>query len=101
MHMKVIELAYQGKVKQQTIQNLKESNERLTYDILMQKSANHVGSLVLNETSPMKFVEQGNVIQLTTPDSLLIDDEMENVEASKPIIGLLQSQAFAQDATQQ
>jgi hypothetical protein len=81
MQMKIIELAYQGKVKESKVQRLKETNEQLTYDLLMKKSAANIGEVVLNDSSSMQFVDPNNVIRVATPRVLMDSDSPHNASS--------------------
>ena len=80
MQMQIIDLAYQGNQKEHQIKKLIEENGNATYKILMLKSANHLGVVLLNEDSDMQFADTNDVIQIAASEKFL----MENHLGSKP-----------------
>ena len=65
MQVKIIDLAYRGKAKEQKIRQLVEENGNETYTILTLKSANHLGNKVLDQNSDLKFIDQNQVLELS------------------------------------
>ena len=66
LQMKIFALAYHTQTSQKQIQELADANGRLTYQLLILKSANNLGKQILEETSNLQFAEQDKVLQLTT-----------------------------------
>ena len=93
MQMKIIDLAYQGKEKENEIRQLVNANGELQYSIIIAKSANNIGITMLSESSNMDFVDSERVVQVVTPDHIVIrtDDANAAVEKQKntTIISLL------------
>lgn len=90
--MEIIDLAYQGKSKEQTIRKLSDENGRITYTILTLKSANNLGYKMLTEDSDMQFADPNEIIQISTPEGFLSEevDEQEKVSTkSNPLLSLL------------
>lgn len=67
MQMRIFELAYKGKDKQNKIHELKDTYGRLTHDVLALKSAQHLGNTLMDKDSTMKFMGQDNVMTYTVP----------------------------------
>lgn len=68
MQMQIIDLAYQGKDKEQDIRKLIEDNGHLTYKILTMKSSRHLGGQMLTENSDMQFVDPNDVVFISDTD---------------------------------
>ena len=66
LQMKIFALGYYTQTSQRHIQELMDANGRLTYQILTLKSANNIGKRILDDKSDLQFVEQDNILQLTT-----------------------------------
>lgn len=64
MQMKIFDLAYAGKFKEQQIRTLIEDNGSETYRILKLKSANNLGVEMLTQNKDMQFVDPQNVIAI-------------------------------------
>ncbi len=71
LRMQIIDLAYQGKAKEQVIGKLTEDNGQITYKILALKSVNHLGVKMLAENSGMQFADPQNVLEIATSDEFL------------------------------
>ena len=69
MQMRIFDLAYQGKNKEKRIQELQDDNGRNNYHILYLKSANHLGTRMLDEDLHLEFISQDRVQQISTPAS--------------------------------
>ena len=67
LQMKIFALGYCTQTSQKHIQELMDINGRLTYQILTLKSASNIGKRILDDKSDLQFVEQDNILQLTTP----------------------------------
>ncbi len=67
MQMRIIDLAYQGKQKENQIRRLIEENGNLTYAILTLKSSHNLGLKMLDDEYGMEFVDPDNVLQISTP----------------------------------
>lgn len=64
LQMQILDLAYQGKSKEQTIKKLSEDNGNMTYKILKLQSAHHLGDKLLSEGSAMQFVGETQIVKL-------------------------------------
>ncbi len=71
MQMQIIQLAYVGKAKEKRIKKMVEENDNLVHDILMLKSASHLGTEMFTEKSKMKFVGPDNIVKLQAPEDIL------------------------------
>ena len=80
MQMQIIKLAYIGNAKEKRIKKLVEENGNLTHDILMLKSASHLGNEMFTETSKMKFVGPNNIVKLHAPEDILSYRVAENTK---------------------
>ena len=91
MQMRIIDLAYEGKDKENRIRSLIEENGNLTYKILALKSANHLGITMLRDDSEMKFVDPENIVRISTYNET--SEEMKPVrpqeKKSNPLLSLL------------
>lgn len=67
MQMRIIDLAYKGKQKENEIRRLIEKNGNLTYAILTLKSSHNLGLKMLDKDNGMEFAGPDNVLQITTP----------------------------------
>lgn len=67
MQMRIYELAYKGKDKQNRIHELSDTSGRLSHDILALKSAQHLGNTLMDKEGAMKFMGQDNVMTYTLP----------------------------------
>jgi hypothetical protein len=71
MQMQIIQLAYVGKAKEKRIKKMVEENDNLIHDILVLKSASHLGTEMFTEKSKMKFVGPDNIVKLQAPEDIL------------------------------
>lgn len=76
MQMQIIDLAYQGNQKERQIKKLIEENGNSTYNILMLKSANHLGAVMFNEDSDMQFADMDAIIQITASEEFLTENHL-------------------------
>jgi hypothetical protein len=95
MQMQIIDLAYQGKYKEQEMRQVMEMNGNLQYAILSMKSSHHLGGTLLTENSDMQFADPKNIMQVSfLPEGL--GEEQSAVEPrSNPLLNLL---SFATEA---
>ena len=66
LQMQIIDLAYQGKSKEEKIKKLIEENGNLNYSILKLKSANNLGIKMFSDNSKMRFAAPQNIVKLRT-----------------------------------
>ena len=64
MQTQIVDLAYKGKDKQKNIHELMETNGALTHQILTLKSANNLGSRLLEKDGTLQFMGQDHVMTL-------------------------------------
>lgn len=74
MQMQIVDLAYAGNKKEQRIKKLIEMNGSATYKILMMKSANHLGDVILDDGSDMQFADEASVVRIETPQSFIAQE---------------------------
>lgn len=67
MQMRIYELAYKGKERENKIKELSDTKGRLSHDILALKSAQHLGYTLMDKEGAMKFMGQDNVMTYTMP----------------------------------
>jgi len=93
MQMRIIELAYQSKTKENEIQQLTEANENINYTILTLKSANNLGIKMLSEHSDMHFMDPLDIMRVATPEAMIrLEPPIKNKNPNKIkvlILGLL------------
>jgi hypothetical protein len=65
LQMQIIDLAYQGKTREQQIKKLIEENEDVSHNVLTLKSAKHLGVSLLAENSDMHFADPGQIVQIS------------------------------------
>ena len=68
MQMQIIDLAYQGNKKEQSIQKLIEENGNANYTILMLKSANNLGATMLDDNSDMQFSDSDDIVRIAASE---------------------------------
>ncbi|MBF0479598.1 MAG: hypothetical protein HQL26_08950 [Candidatus Omnitrophica bacterium] len=66
MQMSIIDNAYIQERQDQRIKELSETNGNMRYAILHLKSANYIGDKIFADKSDMKFVDQANVITVSS-----------------------------------
>jgi hypothetical protein len=76
MQMQIIYLAYQGHQKEQQIKKLIEENGNATYNILMLKSANHLGGAMFSGDSDMRFADADDIIRVAATQDVLTEDPL-------------------------
>ena len=103
MQMKIIDLAYQAKAKENKIRKLIEQNGNITYTILTLKSSNHLGVKMLAQDSDMQFMDPNNIVRISVSEKV-VQQRASNVEISlekkfQPLMNLFSmgSQAEARD----
>ena len=93
MQMQIIDLAYQGNKKEQTIKALIEGNGSATYKILMLKSANHLGIAMFHENSDMHFSDTDDVVKIITSEEFLAESPLGRqpklAKRTNPLLNLL------------
>ncbi len=67
MQMQIVEYAYKSKAKQRRIHELQDSNGILTHQILVLKSAKHLGERMLNKNDALQFIGRDKVMTINTP----------------------------------
>lgn len=67
MQMQILSLAYEGKAQEKKIQQLIENNSNVTYEIMVMKSANHIGSQLLAADPSLDFADETAVIEIAAP----------------------------------
>ncbi len=70
LQMVIIDLAYQGKEKEQQILKLKEDSQDVTSKILAMESSNNLGNKLLAENSDMQFIHPEDIIQIPSSQML-------------------------------
>ena len=95
MQMQIIDLAYQGNSKEQQIKKLAEENGSATYKILMLKSANNLGGVMLEKNSDMQFADVNDVVQITASEEFLMENQLGGqprlAKRTNPLLSLLSS----------
>ena len=66
MQMKIFELSYNGKDKEEIIHALNDSNGALSHQILTLKSANHLGNQLLDHDNSLQFMDNERVMRVVT-----------------------------------
>ena len=92
MQMQIIDLAYQGNIKEQKIKRLIEENGNVTYKILILKSANHLGGTMLEANSGMQFADNNDVIHIAASEEFLVENQLAEPqleEKTNPLLSLL------------
>ena len=108
LQMQIFELAYQGKVKEGKIRNLRDENGAFTYKVLSLKSSANLGVRLLEDKTGMQFLDNNQVIKIvTTKGPLDQNAHLSQVNTSKnqkenPLLSLfsLRSQAEAKQIEQ-
>lgn len=67
MQMQIVEFAYKSKEKQHRIHELQDSNGVLTHQILVLKSAKHLGEQLLNKDDALQFIGRDRVMTINAP----------------------------------
>ena len=76
MQMQIIDLAYAGNKKEQRIKKLIEMNGSTNYKILMLKSANHIGQIILDGGSDMQFADTGDIVRIEASEEFFAEKEL-------------------------
>ena len=66
MQMNIFELSYKGKDKEKIIHELNDSNGALSHQILTLKSANNLGSQLLDHDNSLQFMDNQRVMTVRT-----------------------------------
>ena len=69
MQMRIYELAYKGKDKENRIHELSDTYGRLSHDILTLKSSQHLGNILMDREGAMKFMGKDNVMTYSVPQA--------------------------------
>lgn len=103
MQMQMIDLAYQGNNRERKIAKLIEENGSVTYKILMLKSANNLGDVMLQNESDMQFADAGDVVRIAASGEFFVDDQTggatQLAQRTHPILNLLSFGVEAQAKT--
>jgi len=95
LQMKIFDLAYEGKKKENHIHQLIEQNGNLTYQILTLESANHLGYELLNKDSDMQFGSPDSITKMRSAQESFHEDQGRMPSAVKgkesPLVSLLSS----------
>lgn len=67
MQMQIVELAYKSKDKQKRIHEYQDNNGVLTHQILVLKSAKHLGEQLLNKNDALQFIGRDKVMTINAP----------------------------------
>lgn len=67
LQMQIVELSYKSKAKQRRIQELKDSNGILKHQILVLKSAKHLGEKLLTKDDSLQFIGRDRVMMINSP----------------------------------
>lgn len=98
LQMQIYSLAYQGKQREDRIQQLSECNSTTAYHILELKSVNHLGGRLLSQENPLRFRDQQSIIQLVTADPVATEREtvvLQNPKKENSIFSMLTVKAEA------
>ena len=82
LQMQIVDLAYQGQVKEAKIKDLVDKNGNTFYAISKLKSAHHLGGKLLAENSNMQFAGPDNIIYASAK-SLQKKDSQPQLQARK------------------
>ena len=66
MQTKIFELSYNGKDKEKIIHELNDSNGALSHQILTLRSANNLGSQLLDHDNSLQFMDNERVMTVRT-----------------------------------
>src|ERR1700690_3293265 len=79
MQMNIFELSYNGKDKEKIIHELNDSNGALSHQILTLKSANNLGTQLLDRDNSLQFIDNNKVMTVSTSVRA-----MQHLEQPKP-----------------
>jgi len=79
LQMQIIDLAYQGKSKENQINNYSKNNEQIRYQIYSLKSAHNIGSKLLAQNDEMQFANENSIVQLVASQEIM-DGELRYAE---------------------
>ncbi|MBF0484256.1 MAG: hypothetical protein HQL25_06075 [Candidatus Omnitrophica bacterium] len=86
MQMNIMDNAYQQEKQGRRIKELAEFNGNMRYVILRFKSANYIGDKIFADKSDMQFVDQANVVQVssvqTVPENAQLGESKKNLSDS-------------------
>ena len=66
LQMQIFQLAYQGKIKEEKIRNLRDENGAVNYKILSLKSSVNLGDKLLEDKMGLQFLDNNQVIKVVT-----------------------------------
>ncbi|MCA9399355.1 MAG: hypothetical protein KC618_06375 [Candidatus Omnitrophica bacterium] len=99
LQMQIIDLAYQGKDKEQKIRYLIEENGSITYSILTYKSAHNLGVKMLAENSDMRFLDSDSIVSITASEDVFEQQPTnQQIEPPKKSTSLLSFLSFGSQA---
>lgn len=97
MQMQIIDLAYQSNRREAHMKKLIEANGNANYKILMLKSANHLGTAMLDEGAGFHFADTDSIVRVTTAEPFPFEEQQQPGAAPRlahrtnSLIGLLSS----------
>ena len=93
LQMKIFDLAYQGKSREQRIQELSDENRTSTYHILSLQSASSLGHQLLDEKSVLQFANSDQISTLATLPAATTDQRLafniKDKAVVNPLTGIL------------
>ncbi|MBF0485751.1 MAG: hypothetical protein HQL16_04465 [Candidatus Omnitrophica bacterium] len=96
LQMKIYDFAYQGKVKQQRIEQLAEVNGRVHNDILRLQSSDNIGRELLgNQDSKFQFASRSRVIEVASENTTLPEMIAHGAQSTGGFLSRVVSLAFA------
>ena len=78
LQMKIIDMAYDGKIREKNIKQLIDENGRVTYEILKLTSSKNLGYKLLNDDTDMKFADPKNVVTISAGPNISKEKELAN-----------------------
>ncbi len=105
MQMKIFDLAYQVKKREQLIRKLNENHGNLTYNTLKLKSAHNLGYKLLAEDSSMQFLDNSQIVKIESPQRLARTENIALSSTAKkrtnPILSFLSLRSQAEAKPQE
>ena len=105
LQMQIINLAYQGKEKENQVRKFTEMKGSLSRSILTCKSANHLGLKLLAKDSDMHFIDPSSIIEISASDEFLkknrMGDHIASTRKANPILSLLSTVSQAEARPQE
>ncbi len=71
LQVQIYDLGYQSERNKAQLQELTDHRNQLASSILTLKSSSHMGIKLLSEKSQMQFLDNKNIVKLTTPPRVL------------------------------